>query len=271
MLNSNWQHAVAVEWLKERKKYLTATDIADIMPSALKWKAGQPVGYLPNAVITKLTEKLYGEITDDQIYSSGAAARGHLLEPFAVDEFNYASASMTSSMSVNKFYHWDDMLIYNISSGLSFSPDALTADPYIHCLMNVHALEHNSPIVFSTAALEIKCYSSGAHMQALWTPKMKHKERYQLAVAMEVMPSICYGVLVFFNPKLEKHGLHCKIYTPAELVKEREDIRHTVKYWHEAVKAWKKHIELIPRQCQPINTEEVIIKRLIDEGKIILS
>lgn len=109
-----WYHEVSAEWLKARQAVLTATDVAGLLPEYKRYlKAGSPD--VPTPGFSALWCKKHSDVYLDT-GSSDAAARGHIMEPYAIDSWNQ-QANPT-------FYHWDDCIICNKMFG--FSPDGMT-------------------------------------------------------------------------------------------------------------------------------------------------
>jgi hypothetical protein len=122
------------------------------------------------------------------IISSAAAARGHILEPYAIEEFNVFNESK------RRYYHWDDCLIFN--GEFAASPDGLTIEqPPTMIEVNV-----NSLVAKPTEGIEVKSYTNVEHLEAFMTSPEKHKELIQLAVMFKVIDSLEKMVLLFYNP-----------------------------------------------------------------------
>lgn len=201
-----WKHKCSLDWLKERQKYLTASDIKSLIPFT---KTGRPrkIGEIDRL---KLLAKKQVELTDDDCWSYGAAARGHLLEPYAIDALNdwFINNGATRQM----FFHWDDELIALPDRGIAFSPDAMDI-PQLH-----------SDNAVPTKIAEVKCYSPDRHIATAFTEKGEIEERWQIATAMALLDTIEEAYLVLFNPSMRRNRLFVIQYTRDDLRKEIETI-----------------------------------------------
>lgn len=184
-----WKHVCDLMWLRERQKYLTASDIKSLVPFT---KTGRP-RKITDIDRLKLLAKKQVKLTPDDCYSYGAAARGHLLEPYAIDALNdwFIDRGATRQM----FFHWDDELITLPNRELAFSPDALDI-PQLH----------NDDAV-PTMMAEVKCYSPDRHIATAYTMRDEIEERWQIATAMALLDTIERAYLVLFNPSMMKNRL----------------------------------------------------------------
>jgi hypothetical protein len=203
-----WCHSVNKEWLAARKKFLTASDIMKLIPTT---PTGRPRSNMDEAYLKVWAEK-QSEVSFDDINSSGVMARGHLMEPYAVELFNKRSSF--------KLHHWDNTLIYS-PDGVSASPDALDIPQPEGCPVSLAGAD-------ATFVSEIKAYGPGAHYEKGTADKMTLEERWQLATAMYVMPSIKSGQIIFFNPSA-RHPFLNHVYGRAQLANELEMIEEIVK------------------------------------------
>lgn len=220
-VHRDWKHEVSEQWLMSRKACLTASDIRKLIPDYKRIKAGK----------IKLAEamqfaKVYGEKRSQDMdpMSFGAMARGHVLEPHAIDEFNSTHAKSF------EYRWWDDRLI--MDDALGFSPDALDIPqlPGTRFKSDAAAAEivgkdgsHKAP----EHVLEIKCYEAGTHFQRLaqLSSGEKLEERWQVATAMVVCPSIYIADIMFYAPQCrswfyveyDSHGLHDEIEVVTEI------------------------------------------------------
>ena len=87
----NWEHKCSLEWLLERQKYLTASDIKSLVPVT---RTGRPRKVDDEAYFRVLASKLT-KLTSEDCWSFGAAARGHILEPYAIDALNVMLLQMS--------------------------------------------------------------------------------------------------------------------------------------------------------------------------------
>jgi len=176
-----WHHEVSAEWLKARQQVLTATDVAGLMPEYKRYlKAGSPDKPTPgfSAIWCKKNSDTYLD-TD----SVGAAARGHIMEPYVVDAWNMQMP--------DKFHHWDDCIVLDSTGKLGFSPDAMDIE------------QHGGVVLRGADAkevMEIKCYEPPAHMKAIMKEKMDHDELMQLAMAFVVLPDLEAARLTWYCP-----------------------------------------------------------------------
>ena len=176
----NWEHKCSLAWMRERQKYLTASDIKSLVPVT---KTGRPRKVDDEAYYRVLASKLV-EITEDDCWSFGAAARGHILEPYAIDALNV----MLLQMSRPPIYWWDDKVVHDGIRSLAFSPDG----------MNV---PQDKMPTSATVIAEVKCYSTEKHMVVAHTPKNLIEERWQIATAMAVLDNIERAYLMLYDPR----------------------------------------------------------------------
>ena len=178
-----WTHEVDPSWLKARQRVLTATDVSGLMPEYKRYlKAGSPDKIMPGFAALWAQKHYEGEL--DTSAPSPAAARGHIMEPWAVESWNKQCAPF--------MYHWDDCVITN--GLLGFSPDAMDVSQYA-CVPRV-----DYTAVQPTAIMEIKCYGVESHMKSIVEDRMEHKELMQVAMAFAVFPNLEKVYLVFFCP-----------------------------------------------------------------------
>lgn len=251
-----WRHETSKDWLEARKYYLNASNIADLMPYT-------PTGR--KRTITDLDRmKLWvakqNMITDDEVVSTGMAARGHILEPFAIDAYNECYRDRGAELS-----HWDDVVI---TDGVcAFSPDALDVKNIYDssvvklgytdmCLDNCHELG------------EVKCYNAERHIETAYTDKMQLKERWQIAMAMHVVPQIKIGRLILFNPGLPiEYRLFVHRYDRTELVDELAAIEKVALEWMDFCDSGVEAFTT-PTLVMGPESEERIVSILEEESKI---
>ena len=192
---AKWFHECGYDWLRGRQKFLTATDIKDLLPVT---KTGRKRNIDDEDYIKVLARKLVNLMPADCI-SVGAAARGHILEPYAIDCFN------ESGYAQIKMYHWDDMIVtrpINPFLSLSFSPDAMSVSMDSPMLLKDSVVQG---IGFPVKAIaEVKSYSPEKHLTCGYADKMSLEERWQVATAMAVLDSIETAYLLFYNPSMTK-------------------------------------------------------------------
>lgn len=198
-MHRDWRHDVSDAWLRARKPYVSASGVARLLADSKKIEQGK----------LKLEEsmafaRLYGESRnmDVDTASFGAAARGHVLEPYAVDEWNRSFGERLGA----RFEWWDDKVI--AYGDLAFSPDALDVPQLPGTRM---IFEHDGIRAADgsgcrpTAMLEVKSYEVGSHFQrkalveAGRTDKLD--ELWQVACGMAACPTIKTGYLMFYAPQ----------------------------------------------------------------------
>lgn len=221
-----WRHQVSTEWLKARRDVITATELIGLKAGFTKLTKAQKAGTQVAPAFAALWGSKHSVMEPDPT-SVGAAARGHYLEPYAVQDY--------STQSGEKYYHWDDVLICN--NGLGFSPDAMDIEqsPYagVRCdvkkgkLMSGEAKYAAMP----TSILEVKSYGIENHMKNMVVDKMQLKERYQIAAAMMVVPTLESGKLLQYCPQLEQFSMYVREYTRDELTKEIEELSEILDVW----------------------------------------
>lgn len=245
-----WVHKCKLEWLQDRQRFLTATDVKDLLPITKTGRA------------RKLTAENYWKIyanklvrlNEESCYSSGAAARGHLMEPYAIEEFN----------SINKdcqLKHWDDICIAKDRSnlfGLAYSPDALDIEPTTD--VNVE------PTVLG----EVKSYSTEKHVVSLVTDKMQLEERWQIATAMYCSPTIKDAYLIFYSPLLKEMNIGIKHYTRDDLQTELTMVEEVESNWLEFVDNLETQVADVDKQTiyTSSHTEEEIAEIVSEHNRL---
>lgn len=218
-----------MEWLEARDTVLSATDIVKLMPAYKRAsKANKEAGTIPEF------QALWGEkhsLRDRDNKSYGPAARGHIMESYAVDAWN-------KQFIKDKFYHWDDLLIRRGMIG--FSPDA--ANIMQPCASVVLDMDEIGTMACDGAGgyydvdiktiMEIKSYEAKHHFQCVLKDKMKQDEIMQIAVAMYVMPSIEEAVLLFYCPG-SPVSMQAFCY-------KREELQEQIDLVGEFAEQWKK-------------------------------
>lgn len=207
-----WRHKCSLEWLQARQRHITASDIKSLLPFT---KTGRPRKVGDEEMLKVLAGKTV-TLTEEDCWSYGVMARGHLLEPYAIKTLNTILANRGSSFS--EMYWWDDELVEEDGRSLAFSPDGLDV-PMGH---DPHE---------ATAIAEVKCYSPAQHLVTAYTPKDKLEERWQIASAMALMPNIRRGYLVLFNPKMKIRKTFVITFYRSELESEIETAREVEGKW----------------------------------------
>lgn len=213
---TKWFHACNKDWLCARQRFLTATDIKDLLPIT---KTGRKRTVSDDNYWKVMARKLVN-ITSDDCVSTGAAARGHILEPYAIDEFNFAE------ICPQKLHHWDDVIVarprYQLFD-LAFSPDATNVlsscdDDRVTTITDINIIS------------EVKSYYPEHHLICGHTPKEELEERWQIATAMAVCDGINEAYLLFYNPSM-KDQLYIVNYDRADLSDEIEMILEIESDW----------------------------------------
>lgn len=227
----NWRHECKLDWLKARQAHLTATDIKDLLP-VTKTGRKRTIGDLD---YLKVLARKTCALTEDDCISTGAAARGHILEPYAIAMFNEEYAP---NWGVEPLYHWDDALIastFKVPMSLSYSPDAMSFPQDIEELKSL--IDGENPVRLipkgNTKIIgEVKSYYGEKHVICGNTPKMELEERWQIATAMVVDSSIENGYLIFYNPSMDMQMFVVE-YSRSDLIDEMDTIRDIEKDWQD--------------------------------------
>jgi len=236
-----WHHEVSAEWLVARQQVITATDVVNLLPEYKRYvKAGSPDDKIFPGFAALWCKKHSNVYLDTS--STDAAARGHIMEPYAIDSWNRQADP--------KFEHWDDCVIVNGIYG--FSPDALTVRQRLCCRDTEKSVKH-SMIPSHAEVMEVKCYMPEQHMKSFIEGHMDHKEIMQVAMAFKVLDKLEVARILWFCPgapisMFEEH------YTRQELNQEIGTIR-------KVVEAYEKQAELCEQKVPNIKamyTEEEI-------------
>lgn len=203
-----WYHLVDEDWLKARHSVVTATELRDLRSAYKKATKAELAGTAINQTVAGLWAEKRSKKVDPG--SSGAAARGHIMEPWAIEEFNERLGT--------EFVHYDDFLIRN--GGMGFSPDAMD----VPCENKGVLCDVGELVNKPRAILEIKSYQEKNHVKAILTQPKFLPERYQLAGAMLVCPTIEAAYICFYNPNCEI-GFGWKRYTREDLEAEIDELR----------------------------------------------
>lgn len=206
-----WKHKCSLDWLKERQHYLTASEIRKLLPVTSTGRSRT----VTDADRIKIMSYKMVTLTEEDTWSYGAAARGHIMEPYAIATLNEILSSMGKD---EQFYWWDDMLVKKPSRRIAFSPDAMN----IPMTTNFEA---------PSAIAEVKSYGAERHLMTAYTPKDQIDERWQIATAMALYDSIEHGYLVLFNPKMKIRRTFVILFDRSELKKEIEMICKVEEDW----------------------------------------
>ena len=241
-----WQHDVSEEWLRERQAVLTATDVAGLLPEYKRYlKAADPDKLMPGFAAIWASKHSVADL--DTSSPSPAAARGHIMEPWAVDSWNLQMP--------NKYYHWDDCIIVDDSNAVSigFSPDAMNVEQTVpDAKLTVSQdgkflMSHGKPVCDApTSIMEIKSYEAPKHMKSVIKGRMDHDELMQLAMAFCVLPSLEEARLLWFCPG-SAFSMHTEKYT-------RDDLCDQIKWAMEIADVYHKQSQLCAKLPQPTLT-----------------
>lgn len=221
----DWRHEVSREWMNARKPFLTASELASCIPAWKRITKAQLAGDEVFPAFAKLWAKKQSD-SDPDTWSKGPAARGHILEPYAVDDWN-------KNCPKNSMYHWDDCMIGTVS-GIGWSPDAMNIPQASSCPIlwrESDALTdgkiHYVPL--PTKFLEIKSYEPNKIIEARMKDKMKIDERWQLACGFWVLSSIEEAYLLFYS--IDTPLSFYVTYTREDLKEELEQIDKMSEVW----------------------------------------
>ena len=233
-----WQHSVSADWMKARRSVLTASEIASCVSQLKRRTKAQQAGEVIFPAFASLWLEKQSNSEPD-LSSFKAAARGHVAEPYAVSDFNRATEL--------HMFHWDDVIIK--ANNIGWSPDATNVSQDYPGAELLSVTEKSGTRLISpdgrfsimgpTEMLEVKSYEPKAHMKRMLTDKMKLDERWQVAVAMWVVPSLQRGYLEFYSLETE--------YTFAHKY-EREELEEELRLITEVDWMWTKNVELINEQ-----------------------
>jgi hypothetical protein len=220
----DWYHKTSYEWLDARRSYITASDIVKMLGVTATGRPKSPAA-IEDAIRDVWATK-QAVVREEDCESRGVMARGHLLERYAIDMLN--DSGLVHALS-HSYHHWDDAMVHSLD-GVAFSPDALS------CIQPVDGrVDYAAEEIEAISVAEVKSYNASSHYAAgMSIPKMQLPERWQLAAALYVMPTIDFGYLVLYNPGA-KHQMFVKAYSRTELETELEAIATTAKaYWSKA-------------------------------------
>lgn len=208
-----WRHKCSLDWLRKRQAYLTASEIRSLVPLTKTGRSRK----IDDIDRMKLFAKKRVVLTEEDCWSYGAAARGHLLEPYAIDALN--DYLITQGATRQTFFHWDDELVSLPDRAIAFSPDA----------MDIPQLHNNNAVPNMIA--EVKCYSPERHFATAFTKAKEIEERWQIATAMALLDTIEVGYLVLFNPSMRSGKLFVIRYTRDDLKDEIDEITKVETEW----------------------------------------
>lgn len=212
-----WEHKCSLDWLKKRQRFLTASEIKSLLPVT---KTGRPRVVGEQEYLKVMAGKMM-ELTEEDCYSYGPMARGHLLEPYAIEALNRMLKEMQGEEH-ETFHWWDDEIVSLAGKGrvIAFSPDAMD-------------IPMGNPARIPHAIAEVKSYTAERHIQVAYSPKELIEERWQIATAMALLESIDHGYLVLFNPKMKFRKTFVIRFDRSELEKEIGMILDVEEKWME--------------------------------------
>lgn len=219
-----WRHVVNKDWMIARTRYLTASSIKNILPiteTGRKRSQAQIEANMMKVAANLMTTS----IPNEDCVSTGMAARGHLLEPIAIEEANKAANL--------GLYHWDDIIL--TKNFLGWSPDAMSI-PQTKKVALYNIELHGAPCPSSIG--EVKSYGMEKHIASVYTDKEDCPERWQLAVGMALLENCQFANLIFFNPD-SNIRLAIKTYSRKDLEKEIEMVK-------EAETSFKEFLKHLP-------------------------
>lgn len=240
-----WKHKCSLAWMQERQKFLTASDVKALLPYTATGRAKK----ITEEDHLKVYAKKAVQLTEADCISRGAAARGHILEPFAIDAYN-----VNRNKGMPRLYHWDDIVIAGPQYHLGYSPDAL----------DISMLSRKKPMFLG----EVKCYSPERHLSVARMDKTKCEERWQIATAMAVSPTIKSAWLILFNPDMKDkdNRLYVKSWVRCELEDEIEAIKDVERKWLDFIDEIDSGKFLMLNDIKPRNVRNAEeIERVIEE------
>lgn len=249
---AKWKHTCRLAWLQARQRYLTATDVKDLLPFT---KTGRK-RVIDDATYMKVMSRKLCTLTEADCKSYGAAARGHIMEPYAIDMFNRVYPYESKFM-----YHWDDMIVrdpHGPEYCLAFSPDGMDV-PMVYD-------EHSSAVTFCnpTSIVEVKSYGADKHYACGITDKMGLEEKWQLASAMVVCDTIEKAYLLFFNPSVDAQ-MFIHVYDREDLEDEIKIIKQIVEDWIDWINNKFLNLPFAEMYSDKDLSEESIVNQIIED------
>lgn len=233
-----WRHEVSADWLQARRDVLTASEIRAMLPEYKRMLKKKP-GEISPGFFALCGAKLSHD--DPDPISTGAAARGHIMEPYAIIDWNVNECSKPE----DDYYHWDDIVIKR--NGIGYSPDGLDIPQLPEMGVQVDWSEKNNCLVvqnetFSlpSRAIEVKCYEPKNHMKNLIVDKKDREERLQVAVAFMVLPSLKHVDVLWYCPDAPV-PMYKERYKKSDLKAEIEVITGMLKIFHEHMKLIREY------------------------------
>lgn len=251
-MHKEWKHEVSAQWLDARRSYLTASDILKLIPDYKRIIAGK----IPIERAQQFA-KVYGSkrSVEINVESYGPMARGHILEPYAIDEYNSIGLG-------TRVWWWDDKIIHN--GILGFSPDALDIMPLpgINMAVMANKIDTINGIQSQpTHLVEVKCYDAGTHYQrrVAWLSGIDPDERWQVACAMAVCECIQSGDILFYAPQCR--NMWVASYERVELEQEISTVNAIASLWCEFVRIMNSKSEIATEKTE----DDIYNRYLLDE------
>lgn len=239
----SWEHHVSESWLMARKVYLMASEIKGLVTDQRKLDEGK----IEDVTKARQFVKLYGDKLSQEVdtLSRGPAARGHWMEAPAVKEFN--------AWAGTSFHLWDDALIHG--DVLGFSPDAadIPQVPGVSIACEGDELVcQEGRCMAPREILEVKSYDSGNHFLRMSMVRNEEPldERWQVAAAMAVCPSIQVARVLFFAP--QSGSMFDVAYRRDSLYAEINTVRRIEKSWKKLRESFRS------MGGEPLITEEQV-------------
>lgn len=208
----DWRHEVDPQWMAARKKLLTASQIESLVPYTNTGRKRS------ESSINDATIKIFADMMSDELstFSTGAAARGHIMEPWAARQV--------------LAHHWDDIVISNSKLGLGWSPDGSIDMPQPH-------EEPAGPFIIDCDSvpmehgIEVKCYSPQRHYEVMLQKPKDRKEKWQIATAFATVPTLKKMTLVLCNPNTDD-GFYTHQYLREDLDEEIDEVKSVAEnFW----------------------------------------
>lgn len=228
----DWKHESSLSWMLARRDVITASELRSCLSAYNKATKDQKAGnVLLPAFAALWLEKQAVKVPDT--YSRGSAARGHILEPYAISDYNDNIQRLGIDAPI--MHHWDDAIVKR--GGVGWSPDGMDI-PQEVISASVTIDESGTFQVgdrkFSAGApkefIEVKSYEPTNHMKRFLTPKEKLDERWQMAVAFHVVDTMDKGIILFYS--IETDFTFQRTYMRDELSEEIEQIGNMVDLWN---------------------------------------
>ena len=256
-----WKHWTSVEWLQARTAYLNASEVKDLIPFT-------PTGRKRNITdddYFRIAHTKRKVILPDDAKSTGAMARGHILEPYAINDFNEWREEFLVVVGFLPpyMYHWDDIVIYNPDLLTAFSPDGMdVAQPLLPGVFELDAVE-----TFGTSIIEIKSYNVDRHIETMTKKGKDLPERWQIATAMTVDDNIKDAYLVHYNPSL-RESMIIHHYDRSDLDEEINTVADVAIRWTRIIRSLNS-VDPVGILCPPASDYPTVISMDPHEKEII--